>query len=92
MSFFEPYRRVQGAVDIITNEAGDQPRAFSYYENAEKEAQETSWRGSGGVPQLQKSPKIGGFRGLIETISAVSLYKRVKRSVDITTKEEGDQP
>ena len=27
---------------------------------------------SGGVPQLQISPKIGRYRGLIETISAVS--------------------
>jgi hypothetical protein len=30
-------------------------------------------RESGGIPQLQKGPpKIGGYRGLIKTISAVS--------------------
>jgi restriction endonuclease S subunit len=29
-------------------------------ETAEKEVQETSWRGSGGVPQIQNSPKTGG--------------------------------
>ena len=32
-------------------------------ETAEKEAQDTSCRGSGGVPQHQKSPKIGGLGG-----------------------------
>ncbi len=37
-----------------------------------KEVQDTSCRGSGGVPQLKKSPKIGGYRGLIESISAFS--------------------
>ena len=36
-------------------------------ETAEKEVQDTSCRGSGGVP------KIGGYKGLIESISAVSL-------------------
>jgi hypothetical protein len=41
-------------------------------ETAEKEVQDTSCRGSGGTPQLKKSPKIGGLRGLIETISAIS--------------------
>jgi len=41
-------------------------------ETAEKEVQDISCRGSGGVPQLYKSPKIGGFRGLIETIAASS--------------------
>jgi hypothetical protein len=41
-------------------------------ETAEKEVQDTSCRGSGGVPQLQKkSPKTGGYRGLIKTISVV---------------------
>ena len=40
-------------------------------ETVEIEVQDTSCRGSGGVPQLQKSPKIGGYRGLIDTISAV---------------------
>ena len=41
-------------------------------ETAEKVVQDTSCRGSGGVPQLQKPPKIGGYMELIETISAVS--------------------
>ena len=45
-----------------------------YYETAEKEAQDTSCRGSGGVPQLQKYPKTGAYRGLVKTISAVSLF------------------
>jgi len=45
----------------------------SFRETAEKEVQDISCRGSGGVPQLQESPKIGGFRGLIETISAISF-------------------
>ena len=42
------------------------------YKTAEKEVQDTSCRGSGGVPQIKKSPKNGGYRGLIKTISAVS--------------------
>jgi hypothetical protein len=42
-------------------------------ETAEKEVQDTSCWGSGGVPQLKKSPKIGGYRGLIKTISAFLL-------------------
>ena len=46
---------------------------FITKETAEKEVQDTSCRGSGGFPHLQKSPKIGGYRGFIETISAVSL-------------------
>jgi hypothetical protein len=48
------------------------------YETAEKEAQDTSCWGSGGVPQLQESPKTGGYRGLIETISAFSIYKAIQ--------------
>jgi hypothetical protein len=32
-------------------------------ETAEKEVQDTSCRGSGGVPQIFKSPKIGGLGG-----------------------------
>ena len=36
---------------------------FMYNETAEKEVQDTSCRGSGGVPQLWKSPKIGGLGG-----------------------------
>jgi len=43
-------------------------------ETTEKEVQGTSCRGSGGVPQLLKSPKLGGYRGLIENISAVSVW------------------
>jgi len=43
-------------------------------ETAEKEVQDTSCRGSRGVPQIYKSPTIGGYRGLIKTISAVSYY------------------
>jgi hypothetical protein len=41
-------------------------------ETAEKEVQDASCRGSGGIPQLhKKSPKFGGYWGLIETISTV---------------------
>jgi hypothetical protein len=43
-------------------------------ETAEKEVQDTSCRGSGGVPpDFKKSPKIGGYRGLIHTTSAFSI-------------------
>ena len=45
-------------------------------ETAEKEVQDTSWWGYGGVPQLYKFPKIGGFRGLIKAISAFSKYEK----------------
>jgi hypothetical protein len=41
-------------------------------ETANKEVQDTSCRRSGGIPQLLKSPKIGGYRGLIKAISAFS--------------------
>ena len=41
-------------------------------ETAEKEVQDASCRVSGSVPQLRKSPKVGGFRELIETVSAIS--------------------
>jgi hypothetical protein len=51
---------------------GEQPVGI-LFETAEKEVQDTSCRGSGGVPQLKKSPKIGGYRGLIESISAISI-------------------
>ena len=56
---------------------GNSDEHYRIYGNAvketnEKAVQDTSCRGSGGVPQLQKSPKIGGYLGLIETISAVS--------------------
>ncbi len=36
----------------------------SRIENMYKEVQDSSCRGSGGVPQFSKSPKIGGYRGL----------------------------
>ena len=45
-------------------------------ETAEKEAQDTSCWGSGGVPQLKKSPKIGGYRGLTKSISAFYIIKQ----------------
>ena len=35
-----------------------------FNEDAEKELQDTSCRGSGGVPQLQKSPKDWGIQGV----------------------------
>jgi hypothetical protein len=44
-----------------------------YRRTAEKEAQDTSCRGSGGVPQINISPKTGGYRGFIEIISAFSI-------------------
>jgi len=44
-----------------------------FRETAEKEVQDTSCRGSGGAPQLKNSPKAGGYRGLIKTISAFSI-------------------
>jgi len=34
-----------------------------YSENAEKEVKDTSYRGSGGVPQLKKSPRLGDIGG-----------------------------
>jgi hypothetical protein len=37
-----------------------------------REVQDTSCRGSGGVPQPLKSPKTGGFRGLTNNASALS--------------------
>ena len=43
-----------------------------YSENPEKEVQDTSCRGSGGVPQFKKAPQDWVIRGLIETILAVS--------------------
>ena len=56
---------------------GNSDEHYRIYGNAvketdEKAVQDTSCRGSGDVPQLQKSPKIRGYLGLIETISAVS--------------------
>ena len=42
-------------------------------ETPKKEVQDTSCRGSGGVPQLQKIPQDWGIRGLIKTMSAVSI-------------------
>ena len=52
-------------------------RQASLAKTAEKEVQDTSCRGYGGVPQLIKSPKIGGYRGVIESISAVFKDKLV---------------
>jgi hypothetical protein len=49
-------------------------RSYILTGTAAKEMQDTSCRGSGGVPQLQRSPKIGGYRGLIESISAAFHY------------------
>jgi hypothetical protein len=42
-------------------------------ETAEKEVQDTSCWGYGGVPHFRNPPKIGGYRGLIESISEVSI-------------------
>jgi len=38
---------------------------------AEKGVQGTPCWGSGGIPQLQNSPKNGGYRGLMKTFSAL---------------------
>ena len=57
--------------NIIMLNLFQHPR-HNFSETPEKEVQDTSCRGSGGVPQIIKSPKIGGYRGLIGTISAVS--------------------
>jgi len=38
-------------------------------ETAEKGVRHTFCHGSGGVSQLQNSPKIGGYRGFISAIS-----------------------
>ena len=43
-----------------------------YKVTAEKEVEDTSCGGLGVSPQLLISPKIGGYRGLIEGISEVS--------------------
>ena len=58
-----------------------------FLETAKKELQDISCRESGGVPQLLQSPKIGGYGGLIETISAIyfdivrlQMIKEVKRA------------
>ena len=56
-------------------------------ETAEKEVQDTSCRGSGGVPQLQKPPEIGGYRGLIERISALSRGYRRKKCMQFVLAE-----
>ncbi len=42
-------------------------------ETAEKRCRILPAGGLGVSPRFKKSPKIGGYRGLIETISAVSL-------------------
>jgi len=48
---------------------------------AEKEVQETSCRGSGGIPQIKKVPQDWGIRGLIENISAVFKYTMRRNKV-----------
>jgi hypothetical protein len=49
-------------------------------ETAEKGVQDSCCRVSGSFPQLQKSPKDWGYRGLTESISAVSqLIDRRKK-------------
>ena len=45
-------------------------------ETVEKEVQDTSCRGSGGVPQINNFPKTGGYRGLIKTISTLSYITK----------------
>jgi hypothetical protein len=47
---------------------------ISILEVTEKEVQDTSCRGSDGIPQLEKVPQSWGIRGLIKTISALSLF------------------
>jgi hypothetical protein len=42
-------------------------------ETDEKEVQDVSCQGSGGVPQMKKVPQDWGIRRLIEIISAVSI-------------------
>ena len=44
---------------------------------AEKEMQDTFCWGSGVFPCFEKSPKIGGHRGLMESISAVSEISKL---------------
>ena len=74
MERFAGSRETDRSADISTR-PGDPVMIFgiNFSETAEKEVQDTSCRGSGGVPQLQKSPKIGGFRGLIKSISEVPM-------------------
>ena len=47
-------------------------RIVAFTETAEKEVKDISCRGSGGIPQLYKSPKTGGLGGFIEIILTVS--------------------
>ena len=46
--------------------------SFYIKETAEKEVQYLPAGGLGVSPSYKKSPKIGGYRGFLETISAVS--------------------
>ena len=62
-----------------------------YYETAEKEVQDTSYRGSGGVPQLiKKSPMIGGHRGLLGLFRQ-SIFIHTFRNLDyLSLNSRGD--
>ena len=51
-------------------------------EAAEKEVQDTSCRGSGGVLQFNKVPQDWGIRGLMENVAAVSYIKQHFKGVD----------
>jgi hypothetical protein len=46
---------------------------YKTFETAKKEVQDSSCHGPGGIPQLQKVPQDWGIRGLIDSISAVSI-------------------
>ena len=67
---FKPEGGSERNTDISKRSQGQKSSSI-HNETAEKEVQDTSCRGSGGVPQLLKSPKIGGYRGLIVIISVV---------------------
>ena len=47
--------------------------SFYIKETAEREVQDLPAGGLGVSPSFKISPKIGGYRGLTETISAVSI-------------------
>jgi hypothetical protein len=76
------YKNWQDAVwrhpHLFNNEAMEVYRTvINYNETAEEEVQDTYCQGSGGVPQRVMSSKIGGYRGFIESISAVSVIIRL---------------
>ena len=69
------YRQTWGLIRFSRDDNSNKRTvAHQVYGTAAKEVQDTSCRESGGVPQFKISPKIGGYRGLIESISAVSIY------------------